>query len=111
MPLFVAIIKQYTTRITIFFTNICHLCLVLKVEDFIAHVCRTSQHGFSYEDVMVVCNKCDVIPEEQLDDAKINARDQLLKTCPELKDDQIAFLSVKEVMSLHRSRSVTETSQ
>ncbi|XP_071175970.1 uncharacterized protein [Mytilus edulis] len=74
-----------------------------KVEDFIAHVCRTSQHGFSYEDVMVVCNKCDVIPEEQLDDAKINARDQLLKTCPELKDDQIAFLSVKEEQRLEPS--------
>jgi hypothetical protein len=68
-----------------------------QVAEFIQRLSNTSNDHLKVEDVIVVCNKCDLIPAENLEDAMMSAKEQIMASCQELQSQQIIFLSVKEV--------------
>lgn len=68
-----------------------------QVAEFIQRLSNTSKDHLKVEDVIVVCNKCDLIPAENLEDAMVSAKEQIMASCQELQSQQITFLSVKEV--------------
>lgn len=65
--------------------------------EFIQRLSNASKGHVKVEDVIVVCNKCDLIPEENLENAMMSTKEQIMESCQELQSEQIAFMSVKEV--------------
>lgn len=65
--------------------------------EFIQRLSNTSKDHIKVEDVIVVCNKCDLIPEDDLENTMMSAREQIMSSCQALQSQQITFMSVKEV--------------